>query len=181
MRAPPLPSADVDASGRVYVAWAGCQTREACDATDIVMATSPDGITWTPSARVPTRNPGDRTAQFVPGLAVDPASSGPTARLAIAYYSLREPNGCAVSDCAGLNVSVIQSGNGGRTWGRPQRLSAQPMHVSWIADGGIGGMVGDYISSSWVGGLPVPVFSLASEPSGFDLQRQAIFAGVHLG
>ncbi len=180
MRAPPLPSADVDASGRVYIAWAGCQTRDSCSASDIVLATSVDGVTWAPPIRVPTRNPGDRTAQFLPGLAVDP-TSGRGRRVAIAYYSLREPQSCAITDCPGLNVSVIRSDDGGSTWNRPQRLTPEPMRLSWLADGGIGRMVGDYISTSWVGGRPVPIFSLASQPSSFDVQRQSIFAGVQTG
>jgi hypothetical protein len=181
MRAPPLPSADVDASGRVYIAWAGCRTRDGCAASDIVLATSADGVTWPGPIRVPTRNPGDRTAQFLPGLAVDPGTGGRGAHVAIAYYSLREPDSCALTDCLGLNVSVIQSASSGTAWGRPQRLTSNPMRLSWLAEGGIGQMVGDYISTSWVGGRPIPVFSLASQPTDVDVQRQSIFAGTQIG
>ena len=38
-------------------------------------------------------------------------------------------------------------------------------------------MLGDYVSTSWVGGRPVPVFSLAGAPVG-GRYRQAIFATV---
>jgi hypothetical protein len=49
------------------------------------------------------------------------------------------------------------------------------MQPAWIADSGIGRMLGDYISTSWAGGRPVGVFSLASRPRGQTF-RQAIFA-----
>ena len=137
-------------------------------------------MTWSPPIRVLTRNPGDRTAQFLPGLAVDP-TSGRGQRVAIAYYSLREPQSCAITDCPGLNVSVIRSDDGGSTWSRPQRLTPEPMRLSWLADGGIGRMVGDYISTSWVGGRPVPIFSLASQRTSFGVQSQSIFAGAQTG
>jgi hypothetical protein len=55
------------------------------------------------------------------------------------------------------------------------------MRLGWIAEGGIGKMVGDYISTSWVGGRAVPVFSLASADDGFGTLRQAIFAGTRIG
>ncbi len=173
MRAPALPSLDVDAGGRVYGAWADCRFRLDCRATDIVVATSPDGAAWAPPSRVPTRNPAERVDHLVPGLAADPAKRGV---LAITYYSLRQPDGCPLEDCPGLDVSAISSKDGGLSWSRPQRLNAKPMKLAWLADGGIGQMVGDYISTSWAGGRPVPVFSLASEPGGFDLLHQSIFA-----
>ncbi len=176
MRAPPLPSLDVDASGRVYASWHDCNFFTDCLAMDIVLATSADGVTWSTPTRVPTRNVDDRTDEFVPGLAVEPTSG----RLAIAYYSLRQ-GGCAQSDCAGLNVSVIQSADRGATWGRPQRLNAEPMRLSWIADTNLGRMVGDYISTSWVGGRAVPVFSMASAPEATGIGRQSVFAGSRLG
>ena len=175
MRAPPLPSLDVDASGRVYAAWHDCAFFTDCLANDIVLATSADGVTWSTPTRVPTRNANDRTDEFLPGLAVEPS----TGRLAIAYYSLRQ-GGCEQSDCAGLNVSVIRSPDRGTTWGRPQRLNADPMRPSWIADTDAGRMVGDYISTSWVGGRPVPVFSLASARDAAGVARQSIFAGVRI-
>ena len=67
------------------------------------------------------------------------------------------------------------SDNAGRTWATPQRLTPQSVKLAWIADTGIGRMVGDYISTSWTGGRPVPVFSLGSAPEAGEL-RQAIFA-----
>jgi hypothetical protein len=178
MRAPPLPSLDVDRSGTVYATWADCRFHLECTSSDVLLATSPNGVRWAEPTRVPTRNPLDQTDQFIPGVAVDAATAGRAARVAITYYSLRPQHTCPFDSCAGLNVSTIQSANGGATWGRPQRLNAQPMRLGWIADGGIGKMVGDYISTSWVGGRAVPVFSLASADDGFGTLRQAIFAGT---
>ncbi len=45
----------------------------------------------------------------------------------------------------------------------------------WVADTGLGRMLADYVSVSYVGGRPVPVLSLATEPEGGDL-RQSIYA-----
>ena len=49
------------------------------------------------------------------------------------------------------------------------------MPLAWLADTGLGRMLGDYISISFVGGRPVPVLSLAAEPESGEF-RQAIFA-----
>src|SRR5439155_6273633 len=48
LRAPSLPTATVDASGRLYVAWADCVFRRGCDGNTIVVTTSTDGSSWTP-------------------------------------------------------------------------------------------------------------------------------------
>jgi hypothetical protein len=55
------------------------------------------------------------------------------------------------------------------------------MRLSWLADADSGRFVGDYISTSWVSGRAVPVFSLASAPRGENNLRQAIFASVRVG
>jgi hypothetical protein len=57
VRTPPLPSLDVDASGRVYAAWADCRFFAGCAASDIVFASSADGVTWTPSSNLRTAAP----------------------------------------------------------------------------------------------------------------------------
>jgi hypothetical protein len=176
MRAPPLPTLDVDAGGRLYFAWPDCRFRSDCNSTDIVLSTSPNGLTWTPPTRVPTASVQDAVDAFIPGLTVDPATRGAGARLALAYYSLQQPQGCPLEECSGLNVGVITSENGGSVWSRPQRLNSVPMKLAWLADGGLGKFVGDYISTSWAGGRPVPVFAIASPPTFVDRLRQSIFA-----
>jgi len=52
------------------------------------------------------------------------------------------------------------------------------MPVAWIADGGIGAMVGDYQAVAFAHGTPIPVVSLASKPAPDSTFRQAIYAGV---
>jgi hypothetical protein len=179
VRAPPFPSADVDRSGRIYVAWSDCRFRANCLANDIVRATSRDGVAWSAPARIPTGDPTASVDYFVPGLGVDPTSTGIGTRLAVTYHSFRQPEGCLDTCRWGIDIGVIASVDGGVTWSRPQRLNAESMPLHWLADTGLGRMTGDYISTSYVGGRPVPVFSLAAEPV-FGEFRQAIFAGTSL-
>ncbi len=164
LRVSPLPSAEIDGSGRVYVAWSDCRLRSGCAANDIVMSTSVDGIVWSPVSRVPIDPASGPVDHFIPGLAVDPSTSGAGARLALTYYYY--PNAaCSFATCA-LDVGSVSSSNGGNTWSSPTQLDNGPMALSWLADTTQGYMVGDYISSSFVGGRPVGVFALATAPTG---------------
>lgn len=178
VRAPPLPSADVDGAGTIYLAWHDCRFREACLANDIVVSRSPDGVRWSAPIRVPTVPVDADTHVFVPGLAVDPTTSGRRARLALTYHV--KPQDCGFGRCPGVDVATISSSDGGATWTRPIRLTTASMPLEWMADTGLGAMLGDYISTSFVAGRPVPVFSVASEPV-FGELRQAIFATTRLG
>jgi len=180
VRAPPLVTGDVDARGRVYVAWSDCRFRDDCIGSDIVLARSENGVNWAAPVRVTAGDVLSDVDHFLPGLAVDPASSGATARVALVLHTLPEPEGCALGDCPGVDVRLIRSSDGGRTWGRPQILSVERMPIGWIASTGLGRMLGDYVSTSWAGGRPVPVFSLAAAPVGGSY-RQAIFATVRGG
>jgi hypothetical protein len=180
MRAPPLPSATVDAGGTVYVAWADCRFRPECAAQDVVVATSRDGRTWSAPRRVPAVPPGEDAPEvFLPAIAVDPASPAGRPRIAVVYHTLPQEAGCVFDSCPGVDVWVQRSDDGGASWRRPQRLSARSMPLGWIADGDVGAMLGDYISVSWSAGRPVPVFALASPPTGGEL-RQEIFATTRL-
>jgi hypothetical protein len=164
LRDPPLPSAEIAADGTVYVVWADCSFRPACDSNDLVLSSSADGATWTPPRLVST---GIADTHLIPGLAVDPASSGTTARLALTFYTAGN---------AGLDVRFVTSTDAGTTWSRSQRLSAQTMSLNWIPQTTQGLMVADYISTSFVGGNAVPVFAIASAPG--RLLNQAMFAAV---
>ncbi len=171
VRAPPLPSADVASDGRLFVAWQDCRLDPSCQRNRILLSTSPDGQTWTAPAPVGPATPG--ADQVVPGLAVDPATSGPAQRLALAYYSL--PAACADRPaCPGVDAWLTTSADAGTTWSRPQRLDARSMRLDWlpVAEGRF---LGDYISTSFVGGRAVPVYSLAVPPVGQEF-RQAIMA-----
>jgi hypothetical protein len=177
IRAPTLPSADVDAGGTVYVAWGDCRFRDECAVDDIVVARSRDGVAWTPPERVPLVPQGSDAQAFVPGLAVDPTAAGSTARVAVVAYTQAES--CSYDTCRGIGVAFVSSRNGGRSWTAPRRLDAEPMSMLWLPDTGLGRMLGDYVSTSYVRGRPVPVFALAAEPFGGQL-REAIYASTRI-
>jgi hypothetical protein len=154
LRAPPLPSAEVDVTGTVYVVWPDCRSRPSCARNDLVISRSADGIRWSRAARIPTA-PRSSPADFViPGIGVDANRVG---RLAVAYYVYR--------DGRFLDAGFISSSDGGRRWRPARRLNAQTMRLDWIAQAG-GAMVGDYISTSWAGGRAMAAFALASRRGG---------------
>src|SRR5262249_31637211 len=86
LRSGPLPSAEIDAGGTVYIVWADCRFRANCASNDLVLSTSTDGTTWTKPARIPIDSITSTVDHFVPGLAVDPAKSGSTGHLTLIYY-----------------------------------------------------------------------------------------------
>jgi len=168
LRSPPLPSIDVARDGTLLVVWHDCRFRAGCSGNDIVLSTSRAGETWTAPRRLPLDR---RAGHVIPGLAADPSSG----RVAVLFHSLPEPD-CAAAACR-VTVGIVESPNGGRGWGRPQRLATQAMPLAWMPRTSLGRMLGDYVSVSYVGGRAVPVFALASEPGAGGL-RQAIFATV---
>jgi hypothetical protein len=143
LREGPLPSAEIDGSGTVYVAWADCRFRKACRVNDIVYAKSLNatGTSWSAVTRVPIDATSTRIDHFIPGLAVNKATSGGTAQLGLTYYFYN--SGSTV-----LNVGFISSNNGGSTWSAPQTVSTGATSV-WAATTSQGRMVGDYISTSF--------------------------------
>jgi Ca2+-binding RTX toxin-like protein len=177
VRTPPLPSVETDGAGTIYVAWHDCRFRPGCLVNDVVLSRSTDGVRWTAPVRVPAV-PVERDAHvFVPGLGVDPTTSGGRTRLAVTYHVKQQD--CGFARCPGIHVELITSADGGATWSRPRRLSAEPMPIEWLAETGLGRMTGDYISTSFAGGRPVPVFSLATQPVAGEF-RQAIVATTRL-
>jgi len=166
LRSGPLPSAEIDAAGKVYVVWQDCRFRAgggSCTSNDIVMSTSTNGTSWSTVARIPIDATTSTVDHFIPGLAVDPATSGGSAHLALTYYYHPVAN-CTASSCQ-LDVGYVSSTNGGSTWTAPTQL-AGPMSHSWLASTTQGTMVGDYISTSFSGGTAHPVFAVATAPSG---------------
>ena len=152
-RAFPLPVAEADAAGTVYLVWSDCQLRSSCTGTDLVLSSSADGIRWTAPTRIPTGSVAPGVHDVIPGLAADPQRPG---RLALAWYRLQA--------LGGIDAFFVRSANGGGTWTAPHRLNTETMTRSWIAQTTLGPMVGDYISTSFANGTPVAVLALASRP-----------------
>jgi hypothetical protein len=101
---------------------------------------------------------------FIPGLAVDPATSGRGTHLALTYYFY--PDATCASGCR-LDVGYISSPDGGAHWSSPIQL-AGPMALSFIAQTSQGPMVGDYISTSISGGRATTVFAVGLPAAEFD-------------
>src|SRR5262245_26529136 len=174
LRTSPLPSAEVDAEGKVYVAWQDCGFRSACSSNDIVMSTSTDGVAWTPKVRIPIDATSSGVDHFIPGLAVDRSTSGSSARLALGYYYY--PVAACNSSTCDLTVGFVSSTDGGATWTQPRRV-AGPFKLAWIAQTDQGPMVGDYISTSFGGGpLAFPVFAIAKPPTNGVFDERAAAA-----
>jgi len=179
LRSLPLISAEIDGAGKVYVVWQDCRFRRYCRTNDIVLSTSTNGLSWAPVTRVPVDGPGvdDR---FIPGLGVDPATSGAGAHLGLTYHSYSAAN-CTVDTCQ-LNVGFISSTDGGVTWSAPLQL-AGPMSVRWLPLTSQGYMTGDYVSTSFSGGTAHPVFAVANPPSGglLDVAMYSPATGLVVG
>ena len=143
LREGPLPSAEIDAAGTVYVAWTDCRFRRSCKVNDIVVAHSLNatGTSWSAVTRVPIDGTSTKIDHFIPGLAVNKATSGATAQLGLTYYFY--PAGTTQ-----LSVGFISSTNAGATWSSPQTV-VSGMSSTWAATTSQGRMVGDYISTSY--------------------------------
>ena len=164
MRIHPLPSAEVDGGGRVYVVWHDCQFRSGCSSNDIVMSTSTDGVTWTPKTRIPIDPVNSTVDHFLPGNRRGRATSGNTAHLGLGYYYYPQAN-CSSSTCD-LTYGFVSSLDGGTTWSAPTQASGT-MRPTWIANTNQGYMVGDYTSTSFTAdGKAHAVFSDAKPPDG---------------
>jgi hypothetical protein len=96
-----LPSAGIDAAGKVYLVWVDCQFEKGCigkggedliqynasqGEDDLVMSTSGDGIHWSPVQLIPIDPLGSGIDHIVPGLGVDNHTSGKNTHLALTYY-----------------------------------------------------------------------------------------------
>jgi hypothetical protein len=162
LRSAPLPTAEIDGSGKLYVVWGDCRFRTNCSSNDLVLSTSSDGVAWTTPARIPIDPTTSTVDHFIPGLAVDPASSGSTAHLTLTYYYYPVSN-CG-SSCQ-MGVGFVSSIDGGETWSAPTEL-AGPVKVGWLPNTFSGLMVADYLSTSYVNGKAFAVFAVAKPTSG---------------
>ena len=164
LRAPGLPSAGMDGDGKVYVVWEDCRFRSSCQANDIVFSTSLDGIGWSEVNRIPISEITSAADHFIPGLAVDAATSGKDVHLALAYYYYPDA-ACTLSTCQ-LIGGFITSLDGGNSWSLPVDMT-EPIGLSWLANTSQGRMVGDYIATYFTeDGSAHPVFAAATMPEG---------------
>ena len=170
IRSAGLPSAAIDAKGKVYVAWADCRFRTNCSSNDIVFSKSGSGTIWTAVKRVPIDVVTSTVDHFITGMAIEPGTSGATAHIGLVYYYYPVSN-CGNS-CS-LFAGFIQSSTGGAKWSPAQTLGG-PMNLNWLPDTFSGLMVADYVAVGFGGGKAFPVFALAQAPTG-SLLHQAIY------
>src|SRR5215831_19133514 len=112
IRSAGLPSAAIDAKGKVYVVWPDCGFRTNCSTNDMVMSKSGNGTTWTVAKRIPIDPVASGVDHFISGMAIEAGTSGTTAHIGLAYYFYPKSN-CG-NNCQ-LSVGFIQSSTGGAT------------------------------------------------------------------
>jgi hypothetical protein len=180
IRAGILPTAEIDGSGKVYLVWPDCHFEAGCAANDLVFSTSTDGVNWSAVMRIPLDPIGSGVDHFIPGLAVDQSTSGSSAHLAVTFYYYPVAN-CTSSTCQ-LDVGTSTSADGGATWTSNTQL-AGPMSLNWLANTSQGVMVGDYISTSFVGSPAFAAFAVAKAPDGstFNEATDTVRGGVSVG
>ncbi|HTS36263.1 MAG TPA: exo-alpha-sialidase [Candidatus Solibacter sp.] len=176
IRSGPLPSAAIDGAGNIWVVWEDCRFRASCLTNDLVYSTSPDGVTWSAVTRIPIDDTSSSVDHFIPGIGIDPSTSGATAHIGLHYYYYSQSN-CTLATCQ-LIVGFISSANGGTTWSAPVTV-AGPMQLAWLPNSQNGLMVGDYIATVFTSGVPHGVFAVASANSGSSF-NEAMYTGQGL-
>jgi len=166
----PFPSTGIDKKGKVYVVWSDCSFHTGCSTNDIVMSTSTNGKTLSKAVRIPIDPLTSTVNHFIPGLAVDRATSGKTAHLAVTYYYYPKAD-CNDSTCQ-IFVGFTTSQDGGKTWTAGKKL-AGPMKIAWLPNTFSGPMLADYQTASFVNGKAFGVFMVAKAPSGGLLNQAA--------
>jgi hypothetical protein len=161
-----LPAAAIDGAGKVSVVWSDCRFRSGCAENDIVMSSSADGKTWSAVTRIPIDATSSTVDHFLPGIGIDPATSGSSAHMTIVYYYYPVSN-CSSSTCQ-LDVGFVTSPDGGATWTAGAKI-AGPMKLAWLPVSDVGPMVADYIGVSYVNGNPFGIFAAAQANSGATL------------
>jgi hypothetical protein len=178
VRNPDLPSAEVDASGRVFVVFYDCRFETGCSANDIVITWSDNGVDWSPVARLPTGPVGVGADEFTPSIGAGKATSDGAGQLAVQYYSFADA-ACATRSCK-LEVDVVSSTDGGSTWTQPLRL-AGPFRLVWLPLTTQGYMYGDYTSTTVPLDKALPIFVAARSPDPPLLDVPAFAGRIPLG
>jgi hypothetical protein len=167
LREGPLPSAEIDGSGTVYVVWSDCRFRSGCPSNDLVLAKSSDLTHWTIS-QIPITLGSGAQDYVIPGIAVDKTTSGSSAHLVVTFY-YQSATCTSISSCL-LNAGSVSSTNGGSSWGAATTLTSSGVQQGWLATTSQGFMVGDYISTSFGAathaGTAFGVFANATVSSG---------------
>jgi len=163
IRSAGLVTARLDGAGNIYVVWSDCSFRSGCKANDLVISTSSNGTSWTKPARIPMVPVNSNVDLFIPGLGVDPATSGSSAHLAVTTYAYSNTN-CSFSTCQ-LYAGFTLSKDGGKTW-TAGKVLAGPMKLSWLPNTFSGYMVADYLGTTFAQGKPYGVFAVAKAPNG---------------
>jgi len=132
------------------------------------MSSSADGKSWTAVTRIPIDPTTSAVDHFIPGIGIDPATSGSSAHITVVYYYYPTAN-CTANTCQ-LEVGFVTSSDGGGTWTAGAKI-AGPMKLAWLPDSDIGPMVADYIGVSYVNGNPFGIFAVAQAPSGSTLSE----------
>lgn len=173
MRGDPIPVGGMDHMGKIYLIWADCRFEAGCSANDLVLSTTTNGLNWTPVQRIPIDPAGSGVDHFLPGVGIDPSTSGNSANLALVYYYFSSAN-CDVNTCQ-LDTGFLTSSNGGSSWSARQQL-AGPMQIGWLSGSDAGPFVGDYMAVAYYLHRPLPIFAVASPPLPSGLLQQAMFA-----
>jgi hypothetical protein len=176
IRSGPLPGSAVDGAGTVWVIWEDCRFRVGCATNDLVYSTSSDGVNWSAVTRVPIDDASSSVDHFIPGIGIDPATSGAAAHVGLHYYYYSQ-SGCTLSTCQ-LFVGYISSANGGSTWNSPTPLTGA-MELSWLPDSQNGLMVGDYVATAFTNGVPHGAFAISQAKLGSSF-NQAIYTAQGL-
>ena len=133
------------------MAWGDCLLNAPCvpgrTTNDVALSSSADGRSWTTPVRVPLGTRG-RLDYVMPGIAVDPATSGRRTRLAIVAYVLGPD--CDDENCV-VTARTVVSANAGETWTRPVAFDARGTLQDAPRSGSLR-MIGDYLSASWTSG-----------------------------
>ena len=176
IRSGPLPSAAIDGAGTVWVVWEDCRFRSQCDTNDLVYTTSTDGLTWSTVTRIPIDDVSTTVDHFIPGIGIDPQTSGSSAHVGLHYYYYSQSS-CTEATCQ-LYAGFVSSANGGSTWNSPTALTGA-MLLGWLPNSQNGLMVGDYVATVFTNGVPHGVFAVAQANSGTTFS-EAIYTGQGL-
>lgn len=178
LRGNPLPSMDVDAAGKIYLAWPDCQFRtDTCSDSsnnsrnDILLTTSTDGTTWTAPKRIPIAESDANMDRYIPEITVDHSTSGANAKIGLHYYFIED--GACSSNCA-MKVGYLSSANGGTSWSSPQTV-AGPFGMHTLADTNQGRMIGEYTGAAFVNGKVVGAFPVGKAPTDGKAFDQGIY------